>query len=78
MQNKLFVRIVAVVLAVLMCGGVLVGAIRAFAAPANILMVPAIGDNLQVKWIVIAAVIAVIVIAALVIVPIISKNKKKK
>lgn len=76
MQNKLFIRIVAAVLAVLMCGGVLFGAIQAFAAPANMLMVPSVGDDLQVKWIIIAAVIAVIVIAALVIVPMINKKKK--
>lgn len=76
MQNKLFVRIVAVILAVLMCGGVLVGALQAFAASANALMVPAVGDNLQIKWIVIAAVVAVIVIVALVVIPMINKKKK--
>lgn len=76
MQNKVFIRIVAAVLAVLMCGGVLFGAIQAFAAPANMLMVPSVGDDLPIKWIVLAAVIAVIVIAALVVVPIISKKKK--
>ena len=65
MQNKVFIRIVAAVLAVLMCGGVLFGAIQAFAAPANMLMVPSVGDDLQVKWIIIAAVIAVIVICLL-------------
>lgn len=76
MQNKVFIRIVAAVLAVLMCGGVLFGAIQAFASPANMLMVPSVGDDLPIKWIVLAAVIAVIVIAALVIVPMISKKKK--
>lgn len=76
MQNKLFVRIVAVILAVLMCGGVLVGALQAFAASANALMVPAVGDNLQIKWIAIAAVVAIIVIVALVVIPMISKKKK--
>lgn len=78
MQNKLFVRIVAIVLAVLMGGGVLFGAIQAFAAPANVLMVPSVGDNLQIKWIIVAAVVAVVVIAALVIVPIVSKKKNNK
>lgn len=76
MQNKVFIRIVAAVLAVLMCGGVLFGAIQAFAAPANMLMVPSVGDDLQVKWIIVAAIIAVIVIVALVVVPMISKKKK--
>ncbi|MCQ2461286.1 MAG: hypothetical protein MJ115_03990 [Clostridia bacterium] len=75
-QRKLFIRIVCIFLAILMLGGVVIGAIQAFAFGPEAMNIVATGDNNNKHNVLIIAIIAVVVFILVSVLPKILKNRK--
>lgn len=75
MSNKV-VRVVAIVLAVLMAGGVFAAALQVFAVSPDAMVIAAAATGQRSYWPVLVALIAAVVLIALcVIIPKVSKKK---
>ena len=76
MKRKLFSRVVAVILAVIMIGSVFAVAFQAFAAGPGVVPIIYTGDTNTKNTVLIVAVVAFVVILAGAIVPTILKKRK--
>ncbi len=76
MNRSLFTRVMAIFLAVLMIGSVVIVAIQALAVgPTDISAIAATGDTAKTKIIIIVAVVAVVLGAAGIVLPKVIKKK---
>lgn len=77
MKRNLFVRIMCIFLAILMLGGVVIGAIQAFAFGPETMNIAATGDSNTKNIIIIVAVVAVLILLGVTVAPkLIEKFKK--
>ena len=76
MNRKVFTRVVAVVLALLMFGSAFAVAIQAFAFSPEMMTIVNTGEGNTMKIMIIVAVIAVVVFLAALLIPKFLKNKK--
>ncbi len=78
-QRKLFIRIVALLMALLMAGSVIVVALQIFASAADstvLTAVAATGSQAnETRWPIYAALAAFLVVVVLIVIPIITKKK---
>ena len=75
-NRKKFIRIVALVLAILMLGSVIVVALQAIAmSPESMAMIPNTGDGNTKTIIIVVAVVAVLALLGVTVVPAIVKKK---
>lgn len=76
MNRSLFTRVMAIFLAILMIGSVVIVAIQALAVgPTDIMTVAATGDTARTKVIIIVAVLAVVLGVGAVVLPKVIKKK---
>lgn len=76
MNRKVFTRVVAVILAIIMAGSVLAVAFQAFAMGPVPMMIANTGDTDTKNTVVILAVVAFVIMVVLVVLPAILKKKK--
>ncbi len=76
MNSKMFTRVVAIILAVIMLGSVVMVAVNSFAISPEMMSIVNTGDDNTRNTIVVVAVVAFVVLIALVIVPSILKKRK--
>lgn len=76
MDRKIFTRAVALFLAVLMLGGVVMAAVQAFAlSPETAVMIANTGDNNTKTIVIVVAVVAVVALGASTVLPKVLKKK---
>ena len=76
MNTKMFTRVVAIVLAVIMLGSVVMVAVNSFAIGPEIMQIVNTGDDNTRNIIIVVAAVAFVVLVALVVVPEVIKKRK--
>ena len=76
MNTKMFTRVVAIVLAVIMLGSVVMVAVNSFAIGPEIMQIVNTGDDNTRNIIIVVAAVAFVVLVALVVVPAVIKKRK--
>ncbi|MDD6807403.1 MAG: hypothetical protein PUD72_03000 [Oscillospiraceae bacterium] len=76
MNTKMFTRVIAIVLAVIMLGSVVMVAVNSFAIGPEMIQIVNTGDDNTRNIIIVVAAVAFVVLIALVVIPALLKKRK--